>query len=518
MPLPLLPQGTLDYTGISREDMLVRLQKLYNQVNPEWDDFSPAFPENLLLEGMVFIADLIRGTMEERVRQTSWATITDRLAAIRLARLSGFTLPNGSPATLTGTFALATGVASVSIPIDEGVVVRTKEAGTSKVYRVTSVGAEIAVGESSVDVNLEQAEVETDAFDSPLEPNLELLLDKSPYIDDSAVVTANDGAYTQYLTFLGATSTTKAFVVLVDDEGRARIRFGNGINGSIPQGTINIEYKVGGGTAGEVSANALWTIETPITDSLGGAVSLTFNNTASSQSGEDAMSVAEARVRGPQSLRNRYRGVSEEDYEYIATATGGVARAFMATSDTVPTVAEDYGRLEIVAYGTELASGRFKADTPSDAKLAEIDAALSKYSDTPGVLGFKYDVFAAELTTIDVSVRINKTSTVSAVEVKENIQNALDDFFAVSLDDKTPNTSIDFGAKLLGSDGNPDYLITWSSVFDAILAAEGVRYISSASNNLLLNNLHGSIRLGDLQFPILGTVTVYDQDQNGIQI
>ena len=37
MPLPLLPQGTLNYTEIVREDTLVRLQKVANQLNPEWD-------------------------------------------------------------------------------------------------------------------------------------------------------------------------------------------------------------------------------------------------------------------------------------------------------------------------------------------------------------------------------------------------------------------------------------------------------------------------------------------------
>jgi predicted metal-dependent hydrolase len=74
MPAPLLPQGTLDFTGLSRQEMLVRLQTLFNQVNPEWDDFSAAFPENLLLEGMVFQSDIMRGVIEERVRQRGGLT------------------------------------------------------------------------------------------------------------------------------------------------------------------------------------------------------------------------------------------------------------------------------------------------------------------------------------------------------------------------------------------------------------------------------------------------------------
>lgn len=518
MSLPLLPQGTLDYTGLARADMLVRLQKLFNQVNPEWDDFSPGFPENLLLEGMVFCADLVRGTMEERVRQLNWATITDRLAAIRLGLMSGFRLPSGTPATLSGTFSLASGVATVRIPIPEGVQVITKEVGSKKRYRVTSTGAAIEVGASSVTVNLEQAEVVDEDFDSSLEPNMELLLGKEPYVDQSAVVTANDGSYTEYLTFLGADSAARAFVVLVDDESRARIRFGNGLNGSIPQGSINVQYKVGGGTAGEVSANASWAIEDTITDEIGSPKVLLFTNSVSSQSGTDAMSVSEARVRGPQSLRTRERQVNEGDFEYIATSVPGIARAFLATSDTSSIIAEDTARLELVAFGTKLPSGRYQAASPSAAKIAEVNAGVQKYSDKPPVMGFTVTTVAATLSSINVTVRIHKTSDAVAADVSVAIRAALDDFFAAALDDRTPNPNIDFGARLLGSDGEPDYLILWSAVFEAILTAEGVRHISPASNELLLNGSRGSVLLQPRSFPQLGSVIIYDDDNGGQQI
>jgi hypothetical protein len=519
MPLPLLPQGTLDFTGITREDMLVRLQNLYNQLNPEWDDFSPAFPENLLLEGMVFITDLIRGTMEERVRQLNWATITDRLAAARLSRISGFRLPGGSPATLTGRFATADGnPTTVGIPIPEGTIISTREEGTLKRYRVTQSDGYIPPNEVGVNVSCEQAEEEVETFTSSLEPNIELLLDKGPFIDGSAVVIAGNGTYVEYLSFLGVSSTTRAMVIFVDDENKARIRFGNGINGSVPQGTISVRYKVGGGVAGEVSAGAVWSIETAIVNDLSQSANLVFTNAASSQPGTDPMSVSEARVRGPQSLRTRERQVNEDDFEYVATSVPGIARAFLATSDISSIIAEDTARLELVAFGSKLTSGRFEPAIPSDAKLQEVRQQVTKYSDKPPVMGYVVTVVAAELTTVNVSVRIHKTSNVTATDAAANIRAALKDFFAVALEDRTPNTQIDFGARLLGSDGDPDYLIPWSSVFDAILGAEGVRYVTPASNDLLLNNVRGSVKLAPRRFPKLGTVIIYDDDNGGQQI
>lgn len=520
MPPPLLPQGTLDYTGIVRLDMLARLQSLYNQANPEWDDFSPAFPENLLLEGMVFIADIIRGTMEERVRQLNWATVTDRLAAIRLGRQGDFTLSGAASATLTGTFSTANNSpANVAIPIPEGTVVLTGAADNPVKYRVTDTDVEIPVGQSSItSVNLEQAESISDTFSSTDEPNQVLILESSPYIDDSAVITATNGSYTLYKSFLGVSSTTKAAVVLVDDAGVARVIFGTGINGAIPQGTITVQYKIGGGVAGEVEANAEWSIQDTIVDALGTPVAVNFSNSASSQPGVDAMSVDEARVRGPLSLRTINRLVIEEDFEYVATSVPGIARALMATSNVAASIAEDTGRLEVVAVGTRLTSGRFEPATPTDAKLDEIRALVVADGDYPPVMGFSFAVVAATLREVDVSVRIHKASNVDEATVAADIRAALDDFFAVSLSDGTPNTTIDFGAKLLGSDGLPDYLITWSSIFTTIADVEGVRYISAQANNLLLNGLHGSVSLQPREFPKLGTVTIFDEDQGGKQI
>lgn len=518
MPLPLLPQGTLDFTGIVRDDVLTRLQSNFHQVNPDWDDYSVAFPENLILEGMTFCVDLVRGTMEERARQLSWSTVTDRLAAIRLGRLGNFTLSGASAATLSGIFRTPNNVpAAVAVPIPAGTRIRTGTGSSQTRYR-TLTEVTLLVGTSAIAVNLEQAEEKTDNFESSNEPNLELLLNDTPYIDGSAIVSAANGNYSLFNTFLGAGSTTRAAVVLVDDAGQARVRFGTGRNGAIPQGAIQVIYKVGGGTAGEVEANTSWTVEDPLTDALGQPTTLVFNNAAASLPGTDALTVDEARVRGPLHARTNNRMVIEDDFETVATSVASIARAFMATSDDEPLIIEDTGRLEVVALGTKLASGRFEPAVPTEAKLAEIRALMAEDGDFPPVMGFTFDVAAATLRTVNVAVRVHKEANATASSVSAAIRAALADLFAVTLEDGTPNLKMNFGAKLLGSDGLPDFLIPWSDVFNSALDSAGVRYISSSANNLLLNGLHGSVSLAAREFPKLGTVTIFDEDQAGKQI
>lgn len=500
--------------------MLVRLQSLFNQVNPEWDDFSPGFPENLLLEGMTTLVDLIRGTMEERVRQLSYATVTDRLAAIRLGRLSGFTLPGAMSATVSGRVSLSSGVPHANdITLPANLKVRTNDPTEPKRYRMTTDPAPtITAGLLYVDIDAEQAESQSDTFESNYEPNQELLLDRSPYIDGSASVSAADGSYTAYTTFLGMVATTRGYVVFVDEDGGARIRFGNGINGAIPQGTITVTYKTGGGTAGEVEANALWTIEDVVTDVMGNVVQVKFTNSAASTSGLDAMTVEESRVRGPQSRSVIKRAVVEPDFEYIAVQAGGSARAFLETSDNSSEVAEDYGVLHVVAYGTQTTSGGYKPASPTTAQLNLIAAALTKYGSTPKLMGFSLDITGATFRTVNISMRIYKKSNYAADDVSTNIRTALEDFFAVADANRQQNTLVDFGCRLLGSDGDPDYLIPWAWVLRAILDADGVRYLSTGNDDLLINGSHSSLYLLAHEFPLLGTVTIFDEDQSGVQI
>jgi hypothetical protein len=498
--------------------MLTRLQTLFTQANPDHTDYSIAFPENLLLEGMAELSALLVGVMEERVRQVSWATLTQRLAAIRKGKGTGFELTGATSATVDGSLTLSGGqVATVRIEIPEGLRIATKDISPKR-YRVTSTSAAIEIGESTVSVTAEQAEVVSESYESIDEPNMELLLDKTPYIDDSITVSASDGSYTAYKTFLGVSSTTKAFVVMTDDEGAARVRFGNGVNGAIPQGTISVTYKIGGGVSGEVEANASWELEDTVSDELGNAVTLVFTNSVGSSVGVDSMSVAEAKVRGPLAAQTHVHLVNEDDYDTVATSIPSIARALLVTSEMSDEVIEDNAILLAVAFGEQTTNNLYKPATPNEAQLNSIRSAISKYSDTPPVMGTTVVTKAADLYDIEIEVRIGKTSDVEADAVATNIRNALDDVFAVAYADRTPNTAVDFGARLLDAAGDPNFLLDWSSIFKTIRNTTGVRTIPSTGNNLLLNGSNGSIKLPLLAFPKLGTVRIYDEDQGGIQI
>ena len=91
-------------------------------------------------------------------------------------------------------------------------------------------------------------------FDSRGLANLDIVLDYIPFLDGSAVVTAANGAFEERDNLLSSGPNDRHFTVLVDQNDRATLRFGNGASGTPPTGTVNIVYKTGGGESGNVDA------------------------------------------------------------------------------------------------------------------------------------------------------------------------------------------------------------------------------------------------------------------------
>ena len=65
-------------------------------------------------------------------------------------------------------------------------------------------------------------------------------------------MTTATGAFTEVDSFLDSGPNDRHFLVRVDQNDRATLRFGDGRNGLPPSGTVTVRYKTGGGTSGNV--------------------------------------------------------------------------------------------------------------------------------------------------------------------------------------------------------------------------------------------------------------------------
>ena len=123
--------------------------------------------------------------------------------------------------------------------------------------------------------------------------------------------------------FYGATPTSRYYVL---DPVTGVVQFPDGKRGLIPPvGVDNIKaeaYQTGGGLRGNLGAGSLKVLR----ESIPYVEEVT--NPIPARGGADAETLEEAKLRGPQAIKSRYRAVTTEDFEWLALkASGNVGRA-----------------------------------------------------------------------------------------------------------------------------------------------------------------------------------------------
>lgn len=509
--MPGLFPTPLDYSDRDYASALVRLRDLARSVFPGWTDFSRANFGNFLINGFAWVLDNLSFYLDAYAREAFIPTATRRVSLIRHGRLVGFTLPGASAATGTLRFTIpATDVNPRTIA--SGTRVRAIAGGADPIQFRTTAAGTILVGQTFIDVAAEQSVSVSENFTSDETPSFEVLLGRTPYLDNSATVSAAEGAFTQVATFLGTTSSSLVYVILVDENDRARIRFGDGTTGRIPTGTVTVGYRVGGGTQGNVDAGQVRVLESAIADGFG-TVPASVTNPAPFSGGAERMTVTRARQLMADQVRSVTRSVSKADFEANTALVPGVARALMATRNEDAAIAENTGRIVVVALGSKTVSGRTRPATPSAPLLASVTTMLTVTR--PHTLTFQVTAQAATFLDVDVTARVALEPGAAISTTGTAVLEALRDLFAVLLADGTPNPDIDFGANLAEADGTITGELSWSTVFNAVRDVSGVRKVDEAALGFLLNGLQRSIFLGPREFPRLRTILVTDLDTGG---
>jgi Baseplate J-like protein len=125
-----------------------------------------------------------------------------------------------------------------------------------------------------------------------------------------------EGGWKARRELLNSGPTDKAFVVEVETDGSAYLRFGDGTLGLRPASdtTLLATYRVGNGTAGNIGANTLAHIVTAEPVQENGVT-----NFLPAHGGVNAETIEEVRQRAPSAFRKPERAVIAADYQEIAT-------------------------------------------------------------------------------------------------------------------------------------------------------------------------------------------------------
>lgn len=497
--MALIP-ASLDYTGLDQIDLEERTFRLVDSLFPEWEERERAALGNLFIRLLATVGDRISFYQDNQGRESRMTTARLRFSILSFAKMLGYRPRSAQPASADVTLTMPALAGDVVLPA--GTKVLTAEVTTPIVYQLTSATT-IPAGTTTVSAEAEHSESRTEAFASSGLGNQVFRTRYSPFIDETMTVVAGDGTYTEVTDLLDSVSTDRHFTVRPDDRDRAVFRFGNGVLGRIPTGTITVTYRTGGGTAGRVEANRLTRLQGSFFDTFGTPARITVTNPDASTPGADRESNAEVKVNAPRSLRTLQRAlVGRDDYEIAAEQVPGVARALHLPDVMGP----NQGLIFVVPDDLGVASPTL---------LAQVEAQWGPGGPYKKLNSYQITAVAGAFLLLNVSAVVALGPGVTRPTARASVVASIAELFALTVPDPATgelvrNERINFGYYFRDAQGNVASQFPWSDVFNAVRDATGIRYVDPGPSGLLLNDERDNVALEARQFPKLGSVVLID--------
>jgi len=198
------------------------------------------------------------------------------------------------------------------------------------------------------------------------------------------------------------------FVVEMEEDGRARLRFGNDIQGRRPRegSDLTAIYRIGSGPAGNVGPGTLTKVvmENPDPD-VGPATNL-----LPATGGTPPEPIEQVRLYAPQAFRRQERAVTEEDYARAAEAHPGVQRAAATRRWT--------GSWDTIFLAVDRQGG-----APID---ADFRVEMERHMDRFRLAGYDVEIDAPRLVPLDLALEV----CVAPGYVRADVEQALLELFS----------------------------------------------------------------------------------------
>lgn len=336
----------IDYTSRDFEAISQDMVRAIPFFAPEWTDHNLSDFGIVLQRLLAFVADNLHFYIDRAANEAFLPTAITRRSVINLLKLIDFDLRSAVPASVDVVFSIQTSL-SGDLLIPAGTEIQTSaDATETPIIFETVNDAIILAGQLEVTTAAVQGQTKSEnvGVSTGIERQRFDLLG-SPVIDGSLKVLIDEGIgeqlWAEVDTFISSNATDKHFTTIRDEDDRITIFFGDNAQGKIPDlgGVIRAVYRIGGGLDGNVPAESITAVNEVFTFSAI-PVPVSVINPDPASGGEDRMSIDEAKVLGPQSLRALNRAVTYDDFVTLAEAFPGVAKATVIVGGTVsPSIA-----------------------------------------------------------------------------------------------------------------------------------------------------------------------------------
>lgn len=201
------------------------------------------------------------------------------------------------------------------------------------------------------------------------------------------------------------------FVVEIDNEGRAHLRFGDGESGHMPEAGMAFQaiYRIGNGSSGNVGAETISHLV--LRNMRLSGVLVSARNLLPAQGGADAEPMAEAKLYAPHTFHKRLeRAITAEDYARLAERNSKAQKASAALAWTGSW------------YEADVAIDPFGSENADPALLEEIAGYLHKFHR----MGHDLRVMSAQYVPLDLKLEV----CVLSHDQRAHVKAALFDVFS----------------------------------------------------------------------------------------
>lgn len=476
--------ASVDYTSKDFLGFMSSLQTYAATAMPDWDIGTSEGDIGLaIIEAFAYEGDIL-SYYGDRISQEAYLpTATQRQSLLNIAALLGYTVSNGTPAKGSVTLQTYAGSPATTVPpLTQLMTGFNAITDTTVIYEVDANQASYLVPANGGTLTLTVTQGETisnyTVGTSAGTAAQAFSLPQTGIIDGtvSVSVTAVGGTAVQwsYVQFLGDYGPGDlVYTTYLDSTGLTWVQFGDNVNGAIPVsgGTITATYRVGQGSAGNVSAGSVGTFLTPITGVATQLVSNVYQSTAMT-GGTDPETNDQIRANAPAAFTTIQRAVSLADFESIAENVPGIT--------TVSAVALHSTSVTLYLMGNN-------NQPASSIQQASVLAAFTGKT----LAGVTVSTAAPTLVAVDVTASIQVLPSYSNSGVLASVESSLNAMLS------NPNTA--FGQ-----------LLTVGGIYGTILGVAGVAYavVTIISREDAPQTNTNPIQLRAFEIPVPGNFTL----------
>jgi len=461
----------INYTSRDFESIKSDLIANLTSLAPELTNRSESEFAMVMINLFSYIGDILSYSLDKYANEAFLETALQRESVIKLCKLVGYILSNAKPARVLAKFSYTgSEVLTNNIVIPTGTKISTS--GTNPIIFETEENAIIDIinSETYVEVWAVQGETKDETLGySDYSQNQEFTLTYGPLLDGLELY-VNQNLWSEVDSFYNSTSISDNYII----DNYAKIKFGDGVNGMIPEDSARIYayYRIGGGEIGNVGINSINEIIDQIFDTEGNYVDVSVNNEAAATGGKEKESIESAKLNAPKSFKAD-RAVTKDDYETLATSF-----EYLNMYKIIKAVAtrHETNITEIIIHVWSDYSGYISAAP------AAMKTALKNFLDTKSLIGITNTINDGTITPIPIVGAVHLKPGYTESVVKPLVDAAIIEFFDYN-------------------NFNPGNVIATSLITKAINSVEGVLYFD-------LTTPVSNITLGSTEMPSSTTNTI----------